>query len=93
MRFKIHLIKTATYEPYKLMYDYMMEHGSEVLTNNNEDGLKKVQQENYAFFMESSSIEYFTQRNCNVTQVGALLDAKGYGIAMKKGIYIKYIID
>lgn len=85
----ISFFKTATYEPYKLMYQYMMEHASEVLTDNNEDGLIKVQQEDYAFFMESSSIEYFTQRHCNVTQVGALLDAKGYGIAMKKDIYYR----
>ncbi|KAK2579601.1 hypothetical protein KPH14_010895 [Odynerus spinipes] len=85
----ISFFKTATYEPYKLMYQYMMEHASEVLTDNNEQGLKKVQQEDYAFFMESSSIEYFTQRHCNVTQVGALLDAKGYGIAMKKDIYYR----
>ncbi|XP_015173134.1 PREDICTED: glutamate receptor ionotropic, kainate 2-like [Polistes dominula] len=85
----ISFFKTATYEPYKLMYDYMMEHASEVLTDNNEEGLKKVQQENYAFFMESTSIEYFTQRNCNVTKVGGLLDQKGYGIAMKKDIYYR----
>lgn len=34
--------------------------------------------------MESSSIEYIIERNCEVTQVGGELDAKGYGIAMKK---------
>lgn len=39
----------------------------------------------YAFLMESSSIEYMTERHCEVTQVGGLLDDKGYGIAMKKG--------
>jgi len=26
-----------------------------------------------------------TERNCEITQVGDLLDEKGYGIAMKKG--------
>ena len=39
----------------------------------------------YAFLMESSSIEYVTERHCEVTQIGGLLDDKGYGIAMKKG--------
>ena len=38
----------------------------------------------YAFLMESSSIEYVIERNCEVTQIGGLLDDKGYGIAMKK---------
>lgn len=39
----------------------------------------------YAFLMESSTIEYVTERNCVVDMVGGLLDDKGYGIAMKKG--------
>jgi ionotropic kainate glutamate receptor 2 len=40
----------------------------------------------YAFFMESATIEYITERLCNLTQIGGLLDNKGYGIATKKGI-------
>lgn len=31
--------------------------------------------------MESTSIEYVTERNCELTQVGGMLDTKGYGIA------------
>ncbi|EFN84995.1 Glutamate receptor, ionotropic kainate 2 [Harpegnathos saltator] len=76
--------KNATHEPYEIMYNYMMNHADEVLMEKNEDGVRKVQQENYAYLMESSSIEYIKQRKCNVTQIGGLLDAKGYGIAMKK---------
>lgn len=36
----------------------------------------------FAFLMESSQIEYMTQQNCNLTQVGGQLDSKGYGIAL-----------
>lgn len=50
----------------------------------NEDGVEKVKKEDYAFLMESSSIQYIMERECDVTQVGGLLDEKGYGIAMKK---------
>lgn len=32
--------------------------------------------------MESTSIEYVIERNCELTQVGSMLDSKGYGIAM-----------
>lgn len=39
---------------------------------------------NYAFFMESSSIDYQAQRKCDVRKVGSNLDEKGYGIAMRK---------
>lgn len=42
----------------------------------------------YAFLMESSSIEFVIERNCIVTQIGGLLDDKGYGIAMKKGKFL-----
>uniref|UniRef100_A0A182S783 Ionotropic glutamate receptor C-terminal domain-containing protein n=1 Tax=Anopheles maculatus TaxID=74869 RepID=A0A182S783_9DIPT len=34
--------------------------------------------------MESTSIEYIVERECDVTQIGGLLDDKGYGIAMRK---------
>lgn len=38
-----------------------------------------------AFLMESSSILYETERKCNLTQVGDVLDDKNYGIGMRKG--------
>jgi hypothetical protein len=41
----------------------------------------------YAFLMESTSIEYVIERNCELTQVGGLLDSKGYGIAMPPSEY------
>lgn len=34
----------------------------------------------YAFLMESTSIEYVIERNCELTQVGGMLDSKGYGM-------------
>lgn len=62
----------------------MEENAKEVLPKDNEDGVEKVLNENYAFLMESTSIEYIEQRQCNLTQIGSHLDAKGYGIAMRK---------
>lgn len=55
-----------------------------VFTDSNLEGEERVAKGNrmYAFLMESSSIEYITERNCNLTRVGGLLDSKGYGIAM-----------
>ncbi|KAG7201425.1 hypothetical protein KM043_004185 [Ampulex compressa] len=81
--------RNASYPAYEKMYRYMRTHSADVLTESNEEGLKKVQQENYAFFMESTSIEYFRHRHCNVTQVGGLLDAKSYGIAMRKDAFYR----
>ena len=55
-----------------------------VFTRNNQEGIERVQKSkrNYAFIMESTSIEYATERYCNLEQVGGWLDSKGYGIAM-----------
>ena len=36
--------------------------------------------------MESNSIHYQIERNCELTQIGGLLDSKGYGIAFTPGI-------
>ena len=42
----------------------------------------------YAFFMESSSIEYIMERDCDLTKVGGELDSKSYGIGMRKRFVI-----
>lgn len=86
------VLQESSYEPYEIMYNYMMDHADEVLMTKNEDGVWKVQHENYAYIMESTSIEYIKQRQCNVTQIGGLLDSKGYGIAMKKGSCVIYFV-
>uniref|UniRef100_T1H3L3 Ionotropic glutamate receptor C-terminal domain-containing protein n=1 Tax=Megaselia scalaris TaxID=36166 RepID=T1H3L3_MEGSC len=79
----------ADYDTYKKMNEYM-EKNPDLLVPQNGDGVQKVLNENYAFLMESTSIEYQLARLCNLTQVGGLLDEKGYGIAMRKSkIYNK----
>lgn len=46
----------------------------------------------YAFLMESTSIEYVIERNCELTQVGSMLDSKGYGIAMPPSNFYKFLL-
>lgn len=65
------------------MFNYMSNH-PEHLTDDNNEGRERAKNGDYAFLMESSSIEYITQRHCDLRQVGGLLDDKGYGIAMRK---------
>lgn len=64
----------------------MEKHHDEVMVKTNQQGVAKAEstQYRYAFFMESTSIEYETQRRCNLTSYGGLLDEKGYAIAMRK---------
>ncbi|CAL1283898.1 unnamed protein product [Larinioides sclopetarius] len=69
---------------YKDMWEAMKSDPSN-LVKTSDLGKKKVKQGNYAFFMESASIEYLSERECDLTRIGDLLDSKGYGIATKKG--------
>jgi hypothetical protein len=71
---------------YRDMYKKMTEE-PDVLASSNNEGLKWVKDRNYAYFMESTSIQYITERDCDVAQVGELLDTKGYGIAMRKSTF------
>lgn len=54
-----------------------------VFTESNQEGVERVirGRGNFAFLMESTTIEYVTERNCELTQIGSMLDNKGYGIA------------
>uniref|UniRef100_A0A182PQM6 Uncharacterized protein n=1 Tax=Anopheles epiroticus TaxID=199890 RepID=A0A182PQM6_9DIPT len=79
----ISFFKDAEYGTYAKMYQFMMAN-QDLLTSSNPEGLQRVKTENYAFLMESTSIEYIVERECDVTQIGGLLDDKGYGIAMRK---------
>lgn len=78
--------KESDHPTYRSMYRYMERH-PELMPDDNQVGVDMASDEenDYAFLMESSSIEYVIERNCDVTQIGGLLDDKGYGIAMKKG--------
>lgn len=55
-----------------------------VFTSSNKEGEERVMRGkgSYAYLMESTTIEYVIERNCDLTQVGGMLDSKGYGIAM-----------
>ncbi|VEN41787.1 unnamed protein product [Callosobruchus maculatus] len=68
---------------FKKVGQHMIDHPENV--KENDEGVLRAENEKYAFFMESTSIEYAVQRHCSLKQYGGLLDEKGYGIAMRKG--------
>ncbi|GMT27406.1 hypothetical protein PFISCL1PPCAC_18703, partial [Pristionchus fissidentatus] len=70
------------------MWEYMNKAKTEnpkFFPSNNGKGVDRALKENYAFLMESTSLEYEVQQNCNLTQIGGVLGSKGYGIALKRG--------
>lgn len=38
----------------------------------------------YAFLIESTTLEYQMERNCEIEKIGGLIDNKGYGIALPR---------
>lgn len=60
-----------------------------VFMKSNDEGKERVKKGGYAFFMESTSLEYMAERNCELMQVGGLLDSKSYGIAMPMSMSFK----
>ncbi|KAJ8716643.1 hypothetical protein PYW07_003270 [Mythimna separata] len=77
---------------YQGMFKKMTRNGW--LVGDNDVGVLKAETQQYAFFMESTSLEYYKERHCDLLQVGGLLDSKSYGIGMKKqSPYKKYIDD
>ncbi|KAI3380757.1 hypothetical protein SNEBB_005673 [Seison nebaliae] len=69
---------------YERMWNFM-DSNRDVFTKSNEEGFRRVKEGNYAYLMESTTIEYMTQRDCELTQVGGLLTSKGYGIGSPTG--------
>lgn len=69
------------------MWTFMETTRPSVFVKNPKEGVERVQRSNgqYAFFMESTSIEFFTERRCDLIQIGVPMDSKGYGIAMRPG--------
>lgn len=71
------------------MWTFMETTRPSVFVKSNMEGVERVQRSNgqYAFLMESTSIEFFVERRCDLTQIGGMMDSKGYGIAMRPGIF------
>ena len=65
------------------MWQYM-EQNNNVWSTSNKEGVERVLKEDgqYAFMMESTVVDYVVERQCELTQVGGLLDNKGYGIGL-----------
>ena len=79
------IFQTSNVTTYKRMWAYMKSNFDRVMVADNQAGFKRVKESDYAFLAESTSIDYQVQRNCELMQIGDLLDNKGYGLAAPKG--------
>ena len=76
------------------MWAYM-DQNQNVFTKSNKEGVERVLREEgaYAFMMESTVVDYVVERQCKLTQVGGLLDNKGYGIGLPPSKFRKIQIE
>lgn len=80
------IFQESSIPEYQRMWKFMSSN-PDVFVKTNQDGIDRVKAESYAFLMESTTIEHTVQRECNLTQIGGLLDNKGYGIGLPEGNY------
>ena len=72
--------KGSKLSPYKQMWETMSKDATNFVKVGAE-GVRRVKAEKYAYLMESPSLDYEITKDCELTQIGGLLDSKGFGIA------------
>lgn len=78
---------------YERMWSIMESASPTVFVNSSKEGIARVKAGNYAYMMESSMLEYYMERDCQLQSIGGLLDSKGYGIALPKGSPLRDILS
>ncbi|CAJ0581656.1 unnamed protein product, partial [Mesorhabditis spiculigera] len=78
---------------YERMWSIMESSSPTVFVNSSREGIARVKAGNYAYMMESSMLEYYMERDCELQRIGGLLDSKGYGIALPKGSPLRDIMS
>lgn len=80
-----HPLQKSKVSTFEKMWAFMSSRPRTSLVKSVEDGVQRVLKSDYALITESTTIDYITRRNCNLTQVGGLIDSKGYGIGTPLG--------
>uniref|UniRef100_A0AC35U4L6 PBPe domain-containing protein n=1 Tax=Rhabditophanes sp. KR3021 TaxID=114890 RepID=A0AC35U4L6_9BILA len=78
---------------YERMWGVMQSNSPFVFVNSSKEGIARVKAGNYAYMMESSMLEYYMEKDCQLQTIGGLLDSKGYGIALPKGSPLRHIFS
>ena len=65
----------------------VMSHNPDYFVQNSLEGVNRVKKGGYAFFLESTTNEYVRERDCDLIQIGGLLDNKGYGFGTPSCIF------
>lgn len=68
----------------RMAWNKMLSFKPDAFTKDNEEGVSRVKRSkgSYAFLMETTNLQYYVQRNCDLTQIGESFGEKHYGIAV-----------
>ena len=69
---------------YERMWNFMKSQPN-LFVSSPEEGIARVKKGGYAYLLESTTNDYLRQRDCELMQVGGLIDTKGYGIGTPPG--------
>ncbi|XP_043641530.1 glutamate receptor ionotropic, kainate 2 [Drosophila teissieri] len=72
---------------YQRAWNQMKDFNPSAFTSTNKEGVARVRKEKgeYAFLMETTSMTYNIERNCDLTQIGEQIGEKHYGLAVPLG--------
>ncbi|XP_034472188.1 LOW QUALITY PROTEIN: glutamate receptor ionotropic, kainate 1 [Drosophila innubila] len=72
---------------YQRAWNQMKGFNPSAFTSNNGEGVERVRKEKgkYAFLMETTSMTYNIERNCDLRQIGGQIGEKHYGLAVPLG--------
>nr|AAA28574.1 glutamate receptor subunit [Drosophila melanogaster] len=72
---------------YQRAWNQMKDFNPSAFTSTNKEGVARVRKEKggYAFLMETTSLTYNIERNCDLTQIGEQIGEKHYGLAVPLG--------
>uniref|UniRef100_A0A8R1HVC7 Uncharacterized protein n=1 Tax=Caenorhabditis japonica TaxID=281687 RepID=A0A8R1HVC7_CAEJA len=79
-------------ETYERMWQ-LMSTSPGLFVHSSKEGIARVKSSDYAYLMESSMLEYAVERDCELMQIGGLIDQKGYGIGLPKGSPYRELIS
>jgi len=76
---------TVNHVTYAAMYAKMTESNPSVFVKSGSEGFERVKAGGFAMITESTAAEFFVNNNCDVAQVGGLLNKQMFALATQKG--------
>jgi len=69
------------------MWQAMSSSTPPVFTISNAQGIERVKESDgqYAYIMDSASLEWTVEKDCNLIKVGETFSSKGYGVVLQPG--------